>query len=78
MVFFQIILSAFLLFLGIYGIISTYKLDKITQKKLMDNPETVILSSIPLWLTKFILYLLCLIPIVITMAMRLQKFGVIE
>lgn len=78
LVFFQIILSAFLLFLGIYGIISTYKLDKKTQKKLIDNPETVILSSIPLWLTKFILYLLCLIPIVITIAMWLQKFGVIE
>lgn len=78
LVLFHIILSAFLLFLGIYGIISTYKLDEKTQKKLTENPETVVLSSIPLWLSKFILYILCLIPIAITIAMWLQKFGVME
>lgn len=78
MVLFDIILSTFLLFIGVYGIISTYKLDKKSQKKLIENPDTEIFSSIPLWLTKFVFYILSLIPIAITIAMWLQKFDVIE
>ena len=44
----------------------------------MENPEAVFLTLIPLWLTKFILYILCIIPIASTIAMWMQKFGVIE
>lgn len=78
MVLFELMLSAFLLFLGIYGLISTYKMDANSQKKMAKNPDSTIFSMLPLWLVKLIFFILCLLPIAIVTGMWLQKYGVIE
>lgn len=78
MIFYELASSAFLLFLGIYGLISSCKMDKKSQKKASKDPYSAIFSLLPLWLAKFVLLILSLIPIAIVIGMWLQKYDVIE
>ncbi|MFD1030792.1 hypothetical protein [Metaplanococcus flavidus] len=75
---FEILLSAFLLFVGISGIISAYKMDKKSQEKARKDPYSAIFTLLPLELAKFLLFFLSLAPIAIVTGMWLQKYGVIE
>jgi len=75
---FYIVVSAFLLFIGISGIIGAFKLDRKSQNSMSKDPYSSIFILMPLGLAKVVLFLLSLFPIVIVLAMWLQEYGVIE
>lgn len=72
--FLNIILSIILLFVGIYGLIITFKIDKNEQNKSGDSSDITawILSVIPLHVFKVIFVLFSLVPIGAVTGMWLQ------
>ncbi|WP_066074744.1 hypothetical protein [Neobacillus soli] len=72
--FLNIILSIILLFVGVYGLIMTFNIDKNVHNKTGDSSDITawILSVIPLHLFKFIFFLFSLVPIGVVTGMWLQ------
>lgn len=75
---FYLVVSAFLLLIGIYCFIGAFKLDHKSQNALSKDPYSSIFTLMPLWLAKVVLFLLSLFLILGVVAMWLQKYSVIE
>lgn len=75
---YEILLSAFLLFIGISGLVSAYKMNRKSQEKARKDPYSAIFSLLPLVFAKLLLFILSLLPIAIVIGMWLQKYNVIK